>query len=137
MKSTELDINTKELKSMEYHQVILLFGILTLMGWSANTGTVKKLIKEIGYHREYYPKDYIMPGRKIRKIFHLGKREIPKWTYWHLLLALVYVGLFVLVVFLVFLTGNSPVIAFVFFIIYIVLFWIDVFSAVMAYLMWK
>ena len=102
----------------------------------ANAGTVKKLIKEIGYHREYYPKDYIMPGRKIRKIFQLGKREIPKWTYCHLLLALVYVTLFVVGTLLVFLTENSPVIAFVFFVIYLVLFAIDVFSALICYLMW-
>ena len=122
---------------MEYYQVILLFGILTLMGWSANAGTVKRLIKEIGYHKDYYPKDYIMPGRKIRKIFHLGKREIPKWIYGHLLLALVYVSLFVVGVLLVFLTGNSPVIAFVFFIIYLALLGIDVFSVLICYLMYK
>ena len=121
---------------MEYHQVIFLFGILTLMGWSANAGTAKKLIKEIGYHREYYPKDYIMPGKKIRKIFNLGKREIPKWIYGHLLLALVYVTLFVICTLLVFLTENSPIIAFIFFIIYLALFAIDVFSALICYLMW-
>lgn len=122
---------------MEYYQVILLFGILTLMGWCANAGTVKKLIKEIGYHKDYYPKDYIMPSRKIRKIFHLGKREIPKWIYWHLLLALVYVALFIIGVLLVFLTNNSPAVAFIFFIIYLTLFGIDIFSGLICYLMYK
>lgn len=111
---------------MEYDQIIFLFGIFTLMGWYANAITVKKIIKEVGYHKDYYPKKYIMPNRRIGKIYHLKKREIPKWTYIHLFVAFVYIILFVISVLLILITENSPIVAFVFLVIYSVLICVDV-----------
>lgn len=56
---------------MEYYKIILVFGIYSFMGWYACTNTIKKIIKKIGIHRKYYPQNYIMPHRKIRKIFQI------------------------------------------------------------------
>lgn len=64
---------------MEDHTIILTFGIISFMMCYGCVNTTKKMIKEIGIHKKYYPQRYIMPHRKIRKIFNLEKREIPKW----------------------------------------------------------
>lgn len=62
-------------------KVILLFAASCLFLWAASIITTKRTIKRIGINRKYYPKGYIMPGRKFRKIFGLKKTEIPKWCY--------------------------------------------------------
>ena len=57
---------------------------------------IRKMIKGIGINRKYYPKGYIMPGRKIRKLFRLKKQEIPKWAYCFVLYSFVYIAYFVI-----------------------------------------
>ena len=39
-----------------------------------------------------------MPSRKMRKIFKLDKKEIPKWMYFSLYLSFVYIILFLIFV---------------------------------------
>lgn len=82
--------------TMGHHTVILIFGILSFMGWYACVFTTKRLIQQGGLHEKYWPKRYIMPNRKIRRIFGLKKREIPKWCYNQLILSFVYIALFVI-----------------------------------------
>ncbi len=78
---------------MGHHTAILIFGILSFMGWYGCVFTTKRLIQQSGLNKKYWPKRYIMPNRKIRKIYGLKKREIPKWCYYQLMLSFVYVAL--------------------------------------------
>ena len=66
-----------------------------LLGGACSTIGTKKALKEICFHREYYPKRYIMPGRRFRKFFRLRKSEIPKWIYIEFCMTFVYIALFV------------------------------------------
>ena len=75
-------------------RVILWFAILSFMGWYANSVSTKK----VGIRIKFYPAHYIMPSRKMRKIFKLDKKEIPKWMYFSLYLSFVYIILFLIFV---------------------------------------
>ena len=85
-------------------RVILWFAILSFMGWYANSLSIRRIIKKVGIRIKFYPAHYIMPSRKMRKIFKLDKKEIPKWTYLSLYLSFVYIILFL--VFSIFLQFN-------------------------------
>ena len=75
-------------------RVILWFALLSFMGWYANSLSIRRIIKKVGIRIKFYPAHYIMPSRKMRKIFKLDKKEIPKWTYLSLYLSFVYIILF-------------------------------------------
>ena len=64
-------------------KVILLFAASCLFLWAASIITTKRTIKRIGIKRKYYPKGYIMPGRKFRKIFGLKKQKFPNGVIEH------------------------------------------------------
>ena len=99
---------------MGHHTVIMIFGVLSFMGWYASAISTKKTIKEVGFHKKYYPKKYIMPNRKIRNLFKLKKREIPKWLYWEFYISFLYIALFVVSTLVYLLLDNKPLIAQVF-----------------------
>ena len=103
---------------MGHHKVIIIFGILSFIGWLATVRSVENVRREIGFHRKYYPSKYVMPNRKIRKIFNLKKREIPKWVYKQLFMAVVYIGLFITFTVMYLLSENKLFIAQIFFRIY-------------------
>lgn len=92
---------------MGHHTAILLFGIFSLMGWYASVFSTKRTIKEIGFHKKYYPKRYVMPNRKMQKLYGLKKREIPKWLYAELFMSFVYVGFFVIFTVMYFLLSDK------------------------------
>lgn len=92
---------------MGHHSVILFFGILSFMGWYASIFPTKRTIIKIGFHKKYYPKRYIMPNRKMRKLYGLKKREIPKWLYTELFMSFVYVGFFVIFTVMYFLLSDK------------------------------
>ena len=73
--------------------------------------TAKHIIQQSGLHKKYWPKRYIMPNRKIRRLYCLKKREIPKWCYYQLLLSFVYIVLFVISFLLYLLLVNKPFVA--------------------------
>ncbi len=79
-------------------RVILWFAILSFMGWYANSLSIRRIIKKVGIRIKFYPARYIMPSRKMRKIFKLDKKEIPKWMYFLLYLSFVYIILFLIFV---------------------------------------
>lgn len=79
---------------MERYQIILFFAILSFAGWDANSLSIKRIIKRVGIRIKFYPAHYIMPSKKMRKIFKLEKKEIPKWMYFSLYLSFVYIILF-------------------------------------------
>lgn len=110
---------------MGHHTVFMIFGILSFMGWYAATISNRKLIKEIGFHKKYYPKRYIMPGRRFRKLFGLRKSEIPKWLYLEFYMSFVYIALFVAFILLYLLLDNKLLVAETFFWIYGILLGVD------------
>ncbi len=64
------------------------------------------------FHSKHYPEDYILPHRKIRKLFKMKHEMIPKWMYFRLLLVFPYVGIFLLacvIVVIVLLLGDVEV----------------------------
>ena len=59
---------------MERYQIILFFAILSFAGWDANSLSIKRIIKRVGIRIKFYPAHYIMPSKKMRKIFKLEKK---------------------------------------------------------------
>lgn len=71
---------------MGHFSVIILFGILsTFFGYACVNGS-KKRIKQIGYHKKYFPKEYTVPNIIVRRLFGLEKKMIPKGLYLELLM---------------------------------------------------
>ncbi len=122
---------------MGHHTVIMIFGILSFMGCYAATISNRKLIKEIGFHKKYYPKRYIMPGRRFRKLFGLRKSEIPKWLYLEFYMSFVYIALFVAFILLYLLLDNKLLVAETFFWIYGILLGVDTFHILVCWLLYK
>lgn len=108
-----------------HRQVFMIFATLTLWGVLAGTVGTKKALKEIGFHKKYYPKRYIMPGRRFRKLFGLRKSEIPKWLYLEFYMSFVYIALFVAFILLYLLLDNKLLVAETFFWIYGILLGVD------------
>ena len=74
--------------------IIFIFAFFSFMGSYGCINTTKKMINIIGYNKKYYPKKYIMPHRKMRRLFNLEKKPIPKWLYFDLWMSFVFVALF-------------------------------------------
>lgn len=91
---------------MEHRSVILMFAIMSFMGWYGCSFSMKKTIKDVGFHKKYYPQRYVMPNRLIRKLYKLDKREIPKWINCELLMSFIYILWFIISV-LVYLLSND------------------------------
>lgn len=96
-----------------------------LLGGACSTIGTKKALKEICFHREYYPKRYIMPGRRFRKFFRLRKSEIPKWIYIEFCMTFVYIALFVVFLLLYVLLYNKLLVAETYFWIYVIIMGVD------------
>ena len=79
------------METADVHEVLCVFAIMAFMGWYADAVAMKKAMKTIRIHAKYYPKKYIMPGRKVRKLLKLEKKEIPKWIYRTFLMSFVYI----------------------------------------------
>lgn len=84
------------METADVHEVLCVFAIMAFMGWYADAVAMKKAMKTIRIHAKYYPKKYIMPGRKVRKLLKLEKKEIPKWIYRTFLMSFVYIFVFVI-----------------------------------------
>lgn len=81
---------------MGHHSVILIFGMLSaFLGYACVSGA-KKRIKQIGYHKKHFPQDYIQPSIKMRKVFGLEKKVIPKGLYIEILMVVPVSILFVI-----------------------------------------
>lgn len=63
---------------MGHHTAILIFGILSFMGWYGCFFTTKRLIQQGGLHEKFWPKRYIMPNRKIRSLYWSEKERNTK-----------------------------------------------------------
>ena len=108
-----------------HRQVFMIFATLTLWGVLGGTIGTKKALREIGFHKKYYPKRYIMPGRRFRKFFRLRKSEIPKWIYIEFCMTFVYIALFVVFLLLYVLLNNKLLLVETFFWIYGILLCVD------------
>ncbi len=103
----------------------MIFATLTLWGVLGGTIGTKKALKEIFFHREYYPKRYIMPGRRFRKLFGLKKSKIPKWIYIEFCMTFVYIALFVVFLLLYVSLNNKLLVAEAYFWIYVIIMGVD------------
>ena len=110
-------------------------GLLAFMGWYASVFSNKKIIQQIGYSSRYYPKRYILPSRKMRRLFGLKKKEIPKWCYYQFFISFVYIGVFVVNTSLFMLPYNNFLPRKLFMIIFYIIMGIDeVYIMVCAFL---
>ena len=49
-------------------------------------------IKKVGLNSRYYPKRYVLLPRRIRKLFRIEQRMVPRFLYFELLLSLFFVA---------------------------------------------
>lgn len=111
---------------MGHHSVFWIFLILSFMMWYACVFTTKRLIEENNFSKKHYPKGYIRPGKKIRKLFDLPhKRDIPKWCYHQLLFSFVPIVLFLMSTILYFSLDDKLFVAQIFWWTYGVVMCID------------
>lgn len=92
---------------MGHHTAIIIFVMLSFMGWYGCVFTTKRLIQHCGLHKKYWPKHYIIPNRKIRRLYGLKKKDIPKWCYYQFILSFVYIILLVITLLLYLLLANK------------------------------
>lgn len=92
---------------MGHHTAIIIFVMLSFMGWYGCVFTTKRLIQHCGLHKKYWPKRYIIPNRKIRRLYGLKKKDIPKWCYYQFILSFVYIILLVITLLLYLLLANK------------------------------
>ncbi len=90
-------------------------GILYFIGWYWCAIRTKKELKSIHMHQKYYPKKFIMPSRRMRKIFKLEKKMIPKWIYVQFIMSFVFIGLYVLFMVLLLALKDKALVMSVFF----------------------
>ena len=107
------------------------------MGWYANSLSIRRIIKKVGIRIKFYPAHYIMPSRKMRKIFKLDKKEIPKWTYLSLYLSFVYIILFLVFLILFLLLDAKVMVMDVFHTVYIIFMWMDVIYSTIFIFLYK
>ena len=48
-------------------------------------------IKKVGLNSRYYPKRYVLLPRRVRKLFRIEQRMVPRFLYFELLLAMLWV----------------------------------------------
>lgn len=120
-----------------HRQVIMIFAVLTYWGVASGTIGTKKALKEIGFHKKYYPKRYIMPGRRFRKLFRLKKSEIPKWLYLEFCMTFVYIALFVVFLLLYVLLYNKLLVAETFFWIYMIIMGVDMLRIFLCVILYR
>lgn len=120
-----------------HRQVIMIFATLTCWGVLGGTIGPKKAIKEVGFHKKYYPKRYIMPGRRFRKLFGLKKSEIPKWIYVEFCMSFVYIALFVVFLLLYILLNNKLLVVEVFFWTYGIIMCVDMLRIFLCVILYR
>ena len=107
--------------TMGHRNVILMFATMSFMGYYGSNPAVKRVIADIGIKERHYPKDYIMLGRKFRKIFKLQKKKIPKWTYFELCLSIVYIVHFLVMSLLYFVAIDKDLVEAIYMFSYVIL----------------
>lgn len=122
---------------MGHHSVILIFGLYSFMMWYGCVFTTKRMIQQLGFHRKHYPKGYIMPNRKIRRLFGLKKKEIPKWCHCELLMSFVYIALFLVSTLTYLLSDDKLFIAQLFIWIYCILIGADALHVVVCLFLYR
>ncbi len=72
---------------MDFGSIFMFLGIALLSGLSCKNAAVG-MIAQINTVSRYYPKHYMAPGRRVKKLFKLSQRVIPRYLYFELLLSL-------------------------------------------------
>lgn len=89
-------------------------GIPYFIAWYLSAIQARKDLKSIHMHQKYYPKKFIMPGRRVRKIFKLEKKMIPKWIYVRFIMSFVFIGLYALFIVLILVLKDKALVVDVF-----------------------
>ncbi len=71
-------------ESTDFGATLCLFLVLNLL-WFTHLRTTVGLQKELRYNEVFYPKHYISPPKRIRRIFNIKEKMIPKFLYYRLL----------------------------------------------------
>ena len=72
---------------MDFGSIFMFLGIALLSGLSCKNAAIG-MIGQINTVSRYYPKHYMAPGRRMKKLFKLSQRVIPRYLYFELLLSL-------------------------------------------------
>ena len=72
---------------MGFGSIFMFLGIALLSGLSCKNAAIG-MIEQINTVSRYYPKHYMAPGRRMKKLFKLSQRVIPRYLYFELLLSL-------------------------------------------------
>ena len=72
---------------MGFGSIFMFLGIALLSGLSCKNAAID-MIGQINTVSRYYPKHYMAPGRRMKKLFKLSQRVIPRYLYFELLLSL-------------------------------------------------
>ena len=72
---------------MDFGSIFMFLGIALLSGLSCKNAAIG-MIEQINTVSRYYPKHYMAPGRRVKKLFKLSQRVIPRYLYFELLLSL-------------------------------------------------
>ena len=72
---------------MDFGSIFMFLGIALLSGLSCKNAAVS-MIAQVNTVSRYYPKHYMAPGRRMKKLFKLSQRVIPRYLYFELLLSL-------------------------------------------------
>ena len=97
---------------MSNYSNILLFMIMSFMCSYGRLKGIRGMIKNIGFHKKFYPNKYIVPDKKIASFFKINERSVPKWLYYELIMVIVY-ALFFPVNTILFLVTNGKIDLFV------------------------
>ncbi len=69
---------------MDFGSIFMFLGIALLSGLSCKNAAIG-MIGQINTVSRYYPKHYMAPGRRMKKLFKLSQRVIPRYLYFELL----------------------------------------------------
>ncbi len=91
-----------------YYQYIFIFFAYSLLAFFSCKNMSLGMIKKIGINSRYYPQKFIVPPFKIRKMFKIKQKTIPKYLLYELILAIFFLilGLISIILLLLFKTPR-------------------------------
>ena len=81
-----------EVKSMSVSFVFLIIAYTLLSFLNCRNSTIG-MINEIGINNRFYPKGYMTLPRKIRRLFSINNKLIPKFLFSELIISILFVTL--------------------------------------------
>lgn len=94
---------------MDTGYLIMFLGISMLSSLTAKNSAIG-MIKRIGINSHYYPKKYVFPSKRFKKLFSITAASIPRYLYNELLISILFAALgpINLIIIAVIYYGNTP-----------------------------